>query len=203
MINLQPEQLRAIKAYVHSSTDSLTQDEKIIERVINPSMFTYNLNVHLRSGRSLANEVNDFAQRLDKAFTDVSTDDDLTLYRTFNYKEMEANIIDETYKDYGYMSTTSDTEVANSFFYRIESNYFPAFLELIFPKGCSILPLENIVDFDNHTYEAESLVKRNSEWEVISNKIVPAKPTMNLATWHFCKQPKEIRLLKLRFNQYF
>jgi len=88
---------------------------------------------------------------------------------------MLRNLDNDTYVDFGYMSTSEDSKIVGKFLENRTWGYFPAFLTINIPKNTNILILDNITDFKNSAYEKEILIKRKARFKVLTNKAIDSK----------------------------
>lgn len=202
LIQLNENQSKAIKTYVHSSNDdSFALASTNIS--LNQSEFTFQLNGVLRANLGLGIETNNYLKILDSAFQNHTIDNDLTVYRAFNYLEMIRYINNGNYLDLGYMSTSKSTFSIQSFFETPTFGYAPAFLKIFIPAGSSVLDLNIIEGFDNNTYEDEVLLRRKSFFEILSLDEVTTVSLENQIGKEIQTDFPNIFSLSLRFLRYF
>lgn len=198
-ININPEQITAIKAYVSSSTDSFIEEEKIETFDLPSNSFTFQLNAILRANLNLSPKVNKYLSTLDSAFLNQQTGDEQTVYRGCNYQEMLRYLMNGHYLDLGYMSSSKSTDGTERFFETQKIGYKPAFLKIHIPPQSNVLDLEMINDFDNSTYEGEILFKRKSYFEVIEDRTVGLNYLLDEFDFDLNIDCDEIQFLELRY----
>ncbi|MEW5677555.1 ADP-ribosyltransferase [Flavobacterium enshiense] len=200
-ININPEQIIAIKVYVNSSTDSFTEEEKIEAFDLSTNGFTFQLNAILRANLNLSSKVNKYLSTLDSAFSNQQTTVQQTVYRGCNYQEMLRYLMNGHYLDLGYMSTSKSADSTEKFFQTQNIGYKPAFLKIHIPSQSNVLDLEMINDFDNSTYEDEILFKRKSLFEVIENRTVGLNYLLEEFDFKLNQDYDEIQFLELRYSR--
>jgi len=201
-IELQPSQLRAIKSYVQSSSEILSKEEKIEEIEVSTQGFTFQLNGILRANLKLVKNSNTLVECLDTCFAENRTDKDLLVYRVCNYREMLKTLREDKYIDYGYMSTSKNIGDTQKFYQDPYFEYEPAFLTISIPKGSEVLDVDNIIDFDNNTYEGEILFKRKSLFTVKINTELPTATLGEIMGRETILKFNFLRVIELSFDRY-
>ena len=137
-IKLQLEQRLIVEAYSRSSIEGLYDLDKQSLLVSDINHFAFDLNRILRTN-SKSDSINNFLRIFDNAFENYKTvDQTYTVYRVCNYLEMKHNLIRDTYYDLGYMSTSENFEIPQSFFEAPIIGYLPAFLSIEIPLGSNV-----------------------------------------------------------------
>lgn len=201
-IQLQEEENKAVKAYVHSSIEEFSEVSNIENITLGHSAFTFQLNAALRANLQLNNETNNYITQLDNAFQNHQIVDDIIVYRACNYLEMFRYIRGTDYIDLGYMSTSKLISSIHSFFEKPAIGYYPAFLTITIPRGSNALDLDKINDFDNTTYENEVLLKRKSCFEILIHKQVSTATLQDCIGVETQQDFETIYVLELRFIKY-
>ena len=210
-IKLQLEQRLKVEAYSKSSIEGLSDFDKQTMLEAGIIHFAFDLNQILRTNSDIDKLIN-YLQVFDSAFENYKTVDQTnTVYRVCNYLEMKQNLISDTYYDLGYMSTSENFEVPQSFFEAPRLGYLPAFISIEIPQGSNILFLDEIVEFDNTTYEKEVLFKRNAHFEVLSNieyekefkdNVIDDLTILDIMGKVNFEDTPRIRILKMSFSHY-
>jgi hypothetical protein len=200
-INLSPAQVQKIAAYVHSTQDNLPANERLSNEEIGTVGFTFQLNSLLRTGNTTPN-IERFLVDLDSAFNGFQTTETITVYRACNYLEMLPNLINNTFINLGYTSTSLDPEVTQQFYEAPRVGYFPAFLTINIPIGSNVLLLDNINNFVNNTYEEEVLFKRNAEFRININHEIATTGLENTIGKINVEAFQTIRILEINFIGY-
>lgn len=199
---LNEKQKARIDDYVRNTKD-LTNQDRISDITVKIDKFAFNINAILRAGIKTIGLEEQLVD-LDQAFDNCQIDEDLEVYRFFNYKEMYRYISDDDkfYFEKGYMSTSTDAEVTHRFFEESTLGYFPVFLKIFIPKGSNVLILDNIEGHDNSTYENEVLIRRNAIFEIISNKEEWTSDITDTVGKEITLHYQKIRVIEMEFKRY-
>ena len=200
-IKLTQNQRKKIGAYVYSNQDLLPQKKVLKTFELNTTPFTIQLNSILRANLATVN-IEKFLNDFDNAFNQYQTTEPITVYRVFNYQEMLRYLMNNSYLDLGYMSTSKDIENTQRFYEKPKVGYFPAFLTINIPVGTNILVLDNIYNFDNVTYENEILIKRKACFDVIIDKEIESNGLEEIIGKININFFQTIRVLELNFVRY-
>jgi hypothetical protein len=163
--------------------------------------FTFQLNSILRANLALGN-IDPYLRELDSAFNGNTTTEPLIVYRAFNYQEMLRYISDDRYVDLGYISTSKNIDSTHSFYQKPTLGYVPAFITITIPVGSNVLEVDEIIGFDNTTYESEILIKRKSIFNIITNELLPTKGLENSIGKETVEDFNVIRVLTMEFVNY-
>ncbi len=200
-INLNPNQNQAVQSYVRSSPSFLTRSNENEVFELSTIGFTYQLNSILRANLEFRN-IGPYLRELDSAFNENITTEPITVYRACNYQEMLRYISTHSYVDLGYMSTSKNIESTHGFLQQPMLGSFPAFITITIPAGSNVLEVDEIIDFDNTTYENEVLIKRKSRFNIIQNELVTTNGLEDLIGRENVENFDTIRVLNMEFAGY-
>lgn len=201
MIELENRQIQLVKAYVSSSQNELTENLRLASFELSTNHFTYQLNSILRASLETEN-IENLLTELDNAFTNYQTEEEFTVYRVCNYKEMLRYLESDRYFDLGYMSTSTNIENTQAFYQNLSYGYFPALLRINIPIGTNVLLLDNIDNFENNTYESEVLIKRKAIFDVVSNTRIETRDYEDWISRENIEEHQFINYIEMNFNRY-
>lgn len=200
-ITLNQNQNQAVQSYVKSNPSFLTRNVENDMFELSTTGFTFQLNAILRANLTLGN-LNPYLEELDGAFNRNITTELIIVYRAFNYLEMLRYISNDTYIDLGYMSTSKNIDSIHRFFQSPTLGYLPAFITISIPKESNVLEVDEIIDFDNTTYESEVLIKRKSMFKIISDEVKSTKGMEDSIGVDTVADFDQIRILTMDFIKY-